>query len=329
MLNMTSKSFESNCFQDFLESLPKEIFWESFDIYQWKGFWFQPFILQSTIALSTEFVPRDDDIILASSLKVGTTWLKALCLSINNGADQENEDILTKGSPHLFVPTIESMVFVPNSDSVLSGMASPRLLHTHLPYSLLPDSMKNSGCKIVYLTRNPKDTFISFWHYFNSTKVDTCGTERPLVIGIKQQISLEKAFESFCNGTYLYGPIFDHALEYHKESSKMPQKILFMKYEELKKDPKGQLKKLASFLGKPFTEEEKVDKILWRCSLERLKNLEVNKNGVNPWNWLDNSGYFRLGVTGDSKNYLTAEMEERLDQIARTKLEASGLDLDA
>ncbi|XP_027118294.1 cytosolic sulfotransferase 5-like [Coffea arabica] len=191
------------------------------------------------------------------------------------------------------------MVFVPNSASVLSGMASPRLLHTHLPYILLPNSIRNSGCKIVYLTRNPKDTFISFWHYFNSTKVDTCGTERPLVIGIKQQISLEKAFESFCNGTYLYGPIFDHALEYHKESSKMPQKILFMKNVELKKDPKGQRKKWTKFCG---------GVVAWRDSI--------------TWR-LTSMG---LGVTGDSKNYLTAEMEERLDQIARTKLEASGLE---
>ena len=54
LLNMNSKSIECNSFQAFLESLPKENFWESFEIYQWKGIRFHPFILQSTIALSTE-----------------------------------------------------------------------------------------------------------------------------------------------------------------------------------------------------------------------------------------------------------------------------------
>lgn len=325
-MNSTSSEFSS--FQDFLETLPKENFWESFEIYQWKGYWFHPFVLQATMALASQFEPRDDDIILASSMKVGTTWLKSLCMSINNNVDEEDEDILTKGSPHLYVPTIESMVFV-NSSSVLSGMPSPRLLHTHLPYSLLPDSIKNSGCKIVYISRNPKDTFTSLWHHFNSTTVDTFGTTSPLVIGIKQQISLENAFECFCNGTFLYGPFFEHVLEYYKESSKMPQKILFLKYEELKKDPKEQVKKLASFIGRPFTVEEKVDKVLWRCSLERLKNLEANKKGVNPWNLLANSVYFRLGVNGDSKNYLTPEMEEHIDEITRNKWEGSSLKLDA
>ncbi|GAY59827.1 hypothetical protein CUMW_197440 [Citrus unshiu] len=49
----------------------------------------------------------------------------------------------------------------------LSGMPSPRLFHIHLPYNALPESIKNSECKIVYITRNPSDNMVSGWHYFN------------------------------------------------------------------------------------------------------------------------------------------------------------------
>jgi hypothetical protein len=106
----------------------------------------------------------------------------------------------------------------------------------------------------------------------------------------------------------------------------MPHKILFLKYEELQRNPKEEVKRLASFLGKPFAEEEEVEEVIRRCNLERLKNLEVNKNGVDPWVGMSNSAFFRKGVVGDWKNILTPEMSERLDQITCMKLEGSGLD---
>ncbi|KAF7130603.1 hypothetical protein RHSIM_Rhsim10G0058500 [Rhododendron simsii] len=47
---------------------------------------------------------------------------------------------------------------------------------------------------------------------------------------------------------------------------------------------------------RPFGKEEEVDKILWRSSFERLKNLEVNRNGVDTWAGFPKTAYFRLGV---------------------------------
>ncbi|KAF2299258.1 hypothetical protein GH714_031141 [Hevea brasiliensis] len=40
------------------------------------------------------------------------------------------------------------------------------------------------------------------------------------------------------------------------------------------RDPRGQVHKLASFLGRPLGKEADVDNVLWRCSFGRLKNLE-------------------------------------------------------
>lgn len=195
-------------------------------------------------------------------------------------------------------------------------MKSPRLFHTHLPYSALPESIKSSKCKIVYITRNPKDTLVSMWHFFNKLRTPEEGP-----------YPLENTFESFCNGVFHFGPFFDHVLEYWNESLKMPQKILFLKYEELQRNPKEQVKRLASFLGKPFAEEKEAEELIWRCSLERLKNLEVNKNGVDPWVGMPNSSFFRNGVVGDWKNTLTLEMGKRIDEICSMKLEGSGLAL--
>lgn len=158
---------------------------------------------------------------------------------------------------------------------------------------------------------------MSMWHFVNTTR---SAEEGPFPI--------EEAFESFCDGVHPYGPSLDHELEYWKESLERPNKILFLKYEEMKKDPKGQVMRLAEFLGCPFAEEEEVEKVLWRCSLERLKSLEVNKEGIDPWIGLAKSSYFRLGVVGDWKNHLTDEMAERLDEITSLKLEGTGLNFD-
>ncbi|KAH0650509.1 hypothetical protein KY284_030421 [Solanum tuberosum] len=152
------------------------------------------------------------------------------------------------------------------------------------------------------------------WHFFNNRK------------RFEYLSPLEEVVEYFCNGVHQYGPFFEHVLEYWEESKKNPQKILFLKYEDLKIDPKKEVTKIALFLGKPFGNEEDLEIVLNKCSLERLKNLEVNKSG-SICSYINNSAYFRKGVVGNWKNHMTPEMEEQLDKITNLKLQGSGLEL--
>ncbi|MBA0820248.1 hypothetical protein Gohar_022129, partial [Gossypium harknessii] len=300
--------------ESMLDQLPMERFWD-IPLYQWDGFWYRSYHLQATMALRSQYIARDDDIILASPMKTGTTWLKALCFSILQkdgnaarlngetvGKTEEDDrrqirDPLVDNHPAVYVQTLEVQVFTAKPPPDVSAMESPRLFHTHLPYTALPDSIKTSNCKLVYITRNPKDTLVSMWHFFNKLRTPEQGP-----------YPFEQAFESFINGVSHFGPFFDHVLQYWNQSLKSPNKILFLKYEDLKKDPKDEVKKLASFLGKPFNNEKEVEDVIWRCSLERLKNLEVNKNGIDPWVGMPNSAFFRSGIVGDWKNIMSKEM---------------------
>ncbi|KAG8363900.1 hypothetical protein BUALT_Bualt19G0070600 [Buddleja alternifolia] len=316
MPNLSPSSIPTSNNEDkSLDDLPKARFWEAMDICQWEGFWFEPNLVKPAMTFRSSFHAQDDDVLLASNIKVGTTWLKSLSLCIMQKNNQQLDfDILTTENPHFHVPTIESTIYSTKPSQVdLYDASSPRLLHTHLPHAVLPSSIKNSGCKIVYMARNPKDTLISMWHFFNSIF-------RPH----QDPFPLEQAVDCFCSGVHQYGSFFDNVLEYWVESKKRPEKILFLKYEEMKSDPKREVMKIAEFLGRPFENEGEVDEVLWRCSLERLKNLEVNKNGSIIMN-VPNSAFFRKGVVGDWKNYLTSEMEERINQTSRSKLEAFGL----
>ncbi|KAL3526632.1 hypothetical protein ACH5RR_011288 [Cinchona calisaya] len=252
------------------------------------GFWYRLPWLQATIVAQSGFLAQDDDVLLASPTKVGSTWLKALipCILANN-----NDDPLLENHPNDLMPCLEFEVFNTNSNYNASNMtSSTRLFRTHIPYLVLSESIKKSGCKIVYITRDPKDVFVSLW------------------------------------GVNNFGPFHDHVLGYWKESLERPEKILFLRYEEMKRDPRKEVTKLASFLGRPFTNVDEVDKVLGRCSFERLKSLEVNKNGTESWSGIPKSAYFRRGVVGDWENHFTQEMKERLDEITRNKFGGSGLE---
>ncbi|GMP71828.1 hypothetical protein CsSME_00030090 [Camellia sinensis var. sinensis] len=310
--------------------LPKLNWWGLVDLYQWEGFWYHDIVLEAAMAAKSSFIALDDDVFVAASPKTGSTWLKALVASIihrgggdgggdcegGNEDDEDADDPLRYHHPNDLVPSLELQVCRKNGKLDLPNMASPRLFRTHISYSLLPESIKTSSCKIVYITRDPKDVFVSLWHFMNTQRSPEQGP-----------FPFDDAFKSFCNGFHSFGPFHEHVLQFWNESLTSPKKILFLKYEDLKREPKGEVLKLASFLGRPLADDGEAEKIVQRCSIERLKNLEVNRDGVDPWSGFPKSSYFRLGLVGDWKNKLSMEMKDRLDEITRVKFEGSDLSI--
>ena len=117
-------------------------------------------------------------------------------------------------------------------------------------------------------------------------------------------------------------------LGYWKESLERPQKVLFLKYEDLKDNPILHMKRLAEFMGVPFSvEEEKeglIEEISRLCSINNLRELDVNKTGKFG-SLLVNKTLFRRGEVGDWVNYMTPKMVERLDKIIKEKMDGFGL----
>lgn len=108
--------------------------------------------------------------------------------------------------------------------------------------------------------------------------------------------------------------------------------MLFLKYEEVMEEPVANAKRLADFMGCPFSlEEEKegvVEDIIRLCCFDNLSKLEVNKSGDQASVFkIPNSCYFRKGKVGDWRNHLSPEMARRLDGLMEEKLRGSGLTL--
>ncbi|XP_030945677.1 flavonol sulfotransferase-like [Quercus lobata] len=286
------------------------------DLYQYEGFWYPFFHIPGVLLAQEHFKPQPNQVILSCFPKCGTTWLKALAFAITtlSSESEPTNPLLTRMS-HDCVPFIE---FNMHSSQPELSLDIP-LASTHIPYTSLPKSIINSGCKIVYICRDPKDVFVSLWHFQNKLTSQE---------GLPTNKNIEDPLEIFCEGIISAGPIWDHVLGYWKASLESPERILFIKFENLKNETVHWVKKLAQFIGYPFSleEEEKgmVQKIIDLCSFENMSNLEVNKNGKLTLG-LKNNMYFRKGNVGDWKNHLTPAMATRIDQITKQKLTSYGL----
>uniref|UniRef100_A0A1J3K745 Sulfotransferase n=1 Tax=Noccaea caerulescens TaxID=107243 RepID=A0A1J3K745_NOCCA len=303
-----------------ISSLPSDIDHQGTKLFKYQGCWYNYKTLQGILNFQRGFEPQDTDIIIASFPKSGTTWLKALTVALLERSKHSSHHPLLSDNPHGLVPVLELRLYTETSKPDLTSFSSsPRLFSTHVPFHTLQESLKNSPCKIVYVWRNVKDALVSLWYF-------ECANQK-----IEEERSmLESMFESLCRGVSYYGPFWEQVLSYWRGSLEDPEHVLFLRYEELKTEPCVQVKKLAEFLGCPFTVEEEesgsVEEILELCSLRNLKNLEVNKIGKTA-RGVDHKNFFRKGEVGDSKNHLTPEMEKRIDMIIEDKFRGSGLQL--
>ncbi|RZC67800.1 hypothetical protein C5167_011490 [Papaver somniferum] len=311
-------------------------------LHQYQGFWSYAKAIENVKDFQQNFNALDTDVIITTLPKSGTTWLKALAFAIVNrtsyspssSSSHQHHPLLTT-SPHDLVPFVDFKHRYPANYSLLDFTKtstchdSPcRLISTHVPYPSLPESIKSTAtdCKIVYLCRNPQDNFISLWLFMNkfigTMQENNSGDRSP-------PLSIEEAFEYFCAGVSLSGPFWDHVLGYWTKSLEEPRKVLFLKYEDLKKEPEIHCKRLAEFMGCRFSVEEEnqgaVDEIVKLCSFQNLKNLDLNKSGTTSRFHFKNEDFYRKGEVGDWKNYLTPPMVERLDRLLEEKLQGSGL----
>ncbi|XP_077524209.1 sulfotransferase 2A1-like [Amblyomma americanum] len=282
-----------------------------------EGVWIHKFFHDENIRASMNFKPRCDDVIIATFPKCGTKWMQYIVCSI-----------LTRGQPPakasefmLASPYLEMM-------GVDAALRSPRplCLMTHLPFDKLSFSRE---AKYIYVARNPYDCCVSFYYFARGLTPMTCA-----------DVSFGKFVDMFLSGRTFYGDYFDHLLSWYNQRDNA--NILFITYENIKKDTKSAVLRIAEFLDEKYgnllkTDEDVLQKILTTCSLESMKavfgskprsgikeildlppekripSMEVYRDSLNKREEThQGAGLVRKGIIGDWKNHFSMEQIERM-----------------
>nr|ANI86000.1 sulfotransferase [Locusta migratoria migratoria] len=273
-----------------------------------------------------DFTVYPDDTWLVSYPRTGSTWAQEMVWCIGNDLDfkKAKETMQQLRTPLLELSAImvddnkEWMKELGNSVDLVEKMARPRFIKSHLPLELLPTQIHIVKPKIVYVARNPKDMCVSYYHY--------CKLIHNL------QGTVEEFCDLFLKDRAPVGPVWNHILGFWKKRHE--PNILFLKYEEMKRDQKGAIRKTAAFLGKTLTEEQ-VNQLAEYLSFGNMKknpavNLEpiiAKKNGPEFLNKCD-LRFIRKGEIGDWKNHMSEELAAHFDVWTEENIRGTGLSFD-
>ncbi|KAF8765160.1 Sulfotransferase family cytosolic 1B member 1 like protein [Argiope bruennichi] len=221
---------------------------------QWyKGVLLQGCIVNPNILMGLDdFEVREDDVFIITYPKSGTTWVEEMVSLIYNDGNINKVKNKLLGCR---VKTLEAGKPIGHLQH-LSKVKSPRLMGTHLPLTVIPQSIRQGKCKIIYVVRNPKDNAVSYYHYH---KIST-------FLG-NYKGSWDDFLYLFMKGYLIYGSWFDHVLPYWEFYQEHSERTLFISYEELKLDLPGMVSKIASFLDRPFSPDA-IEAISNHCTFE-------------------------------------------------------------
>ncbi|KAB7504294.1 Sulfotransferase family cytosolic 1B member 1 [Armadillidium nasatum] len=261
------------------------LFKSRISLYRYKGFIFPGEIILSGILQELpKFQFRENDVIVASFPKSGTTWVQEIVYMLTHNLEKSDDssEVLETRFPYLEYP-------YPGIKSI-AKQKGQRHIKTHLPATILPPSFVSSGAKLIYITRNPKDTIVSYWHFVR------------LLSTVSFIGSFREFLQLFLSDKVPYGPFYDHLRTYF--DLQKTQNVLIITYEDLKENP------IQYYLQVPVTDSEAFDVAV----ATTFRSMSENKS-VNYEHWKDigfankNEGKFlRKGVVGDWKNYFTPEM---------------------
>lgn len=218
-----------------------------------------------------QFVPRDDDIVVATSLKCGTTWMQAIVLHlIFQDFRHHNLDAL---SPWLDIR-------VHPADEVfgrLEAQTHRRCIKTHLPL----DGLRYfPQVKYIVVARDARDVFMSLWNHqsdftpqfferLNTGQVGDPLPPAPEDIKVFWRSWLTRGWFPWESEGYPYWGNLRHTQTWWNFRH-LPN-VLFVHYSDLLSDLPGEIRRVADFLAIDVTAET-LSKICWMVDFQVMKS---------------------------------------------------------
>uniref|UniRef100_A0A8C9PDP2 Sulfotransferase n=1 Tax=Spermophilus dauricus TaxID=99837 RepID=A0A8C9PDP2_SPEDA len=189
----------------------------------------------------------------------------------------------------------------------LQDQTSPRLLSSHLPIQLFPKAFFSTKAKVIYLSRNPRDVVVSFYHYSKIARQ------------LKDPGTPDQFLENFLKGEVQFGSWFDHIKGWIRMQGR--ENFLLLTYEELQRDLQGSVQRICEFLGRPL-DEEALGSVVAHSTFGAMKANSMSNYTLLPTSLLDHrqGAFLRKGVCGDWKNHFTVAQSEAFDRVYREQM---------
>lgn len=260
-----------------------------------------------------EFTYRDDDVIIATFGKTGTTWVQQIVGQlIFQGADNVPVGKVSPWLEYRGAP-IEEVI------RILEEQEHRRFIKTHLPFDALPFSTR---AKYVYVARDPRDQIWSAYHHIS-------------------QLSTNSLFKKDASEVPdLYENPIPSCHDYYRELLNRPNhnpwkfwshvsgwwrrrhlpNVQLVHFDDLLVQLWAQIEKIAEFLGIDIAVEARTQ-ILSRTQFPYMKRNAITIVGAGGEKFIRGpTTLFNRGTNGQWRSVLTLKDIERCEFLARQYL---------
>ncbi|KAL8591980.1 hypothetical protein ACOMHN_020458 [Nucella lapillus] len=248
------------------------------------------------------------DVIFTGFPKSGFHWVTSVAYTLMTGQ-----------TDHYFQTGVGALMDrSPITPDTIPPPDKPRIFYTHLKFPYLPKQVSEKKVKVIYLRRNPKDTWVSLYCHISNQ-----------IGSLAYGGSWEHFFDLMITSQFFYGTWFDYVLDWERDIERETAASLSVcvcSYEDMKKDPVGQTEILDQFLGYNRGRElcEKIAKFCEFSSMKAVKDGEWKGDKVSIFK-KNATGFYRKGEVGDWKNWFTVAQSERFDQEFKDRMKGSKL----
>lgn len=189
-----------------------------------------------------------------------------------------------------------------------SALPGRRLLKTHAPRHMFlgvsptcPPSLADSGrpaplapgVKVIYVSRNAKDACVSsYYHAANPQKLG---------------FPFDAWVVTWMSGLFEHGRWSDHVAGWRSELLNNPEQVLWVRYEDLKADPEGQIRRVASFLNISASD----DTIARTVHGSGFKQMQAQSKRPD---------FFRKGEVGDHRKHFSSSLNQEFDELYKEQM---------
>ena len=250
------------------------------------------------------YQPKPEDVFVATQMRCGTTWMQQIVYEI---IYRGQGDPATRGHRHLYAisPWIDALNSVSMTDAPIVGDRPTRLIKTHLPTRLCPYS---PAARYIYVARHPVGCFASIVDF-----------NRSMAGPMAPPIETQRAW--YCSDRMYWLPWPAHVSGWWQWATERDN-VLFVHFEEMKRDLGGIVDRVAAFLGCVLTPDERA-RVVDRSRFEYMKDHEEFFEMAPPTMYSVSGGKFM--ASGKEKRYedVTPDVRDRILGYCRNALSAS------